>query len=275
MASGRKNYFRHHNSARHDEKIASLIEQHGKEAYFHYFVLIELCAEKASEEFPSDAMFHFHPRTLSNALLVKRHTLISHMLAVHQSGLCKVFVEYQQTGSKPSADDQQTISRYVADHQLVLSKPSADILKIIVHMPNLAKYMGRYETKIESNAPNKRKEKEIKEKESKENKKESKKKIESPLKILFEPDHEIQTWFSGGLLSVQERLLNEFDENYLRDVLVHCFEWQRENKKRSAGTFIEAWIKRDKNAKFKGGLTEHQKKLKDFFESQGIQGEEV
>lgn len=142
MASGKKNYFRHSTNARNDDKIAGLISNYGKEAYFHFFALVESCAEKASDEFPEDGMFHFHPRTLSNALLVKKWTLISHLSAIQQSGLCEVSVEPQSA----------------------ISDRSVDIQRVSVAMPNLSKFMGRYET----NSPNKRKEKEIKVNESKE-----------------------------------------------------------------------------------------------------------
>jgi hypothetical protein len=242
MASGRKNYFRHSYTAHQHPAIAGLVDDHGKESYFHFFVLVELCAEQASDSFPDGGKFVFRRSTLCHHLLVTNSRLVRHLLA-----MCPSLVD-----------------------DIVVTEKEIEIL-----FPKLSKYMGKYETKIDSNTPNKRKEKEKKVKENKENKKEQKKDFESPLKTLFEPDHEIQTWLRGGLESAQARLLSDYDENYLRDVLVHCFEWQRENKKRSAGTFIEAWIKRDKNAKFKGGLTEHQKKLKDFFESQGIQGQEV
>ena len=142
MASGKKNYFRHSFHARNDDKIASLINKHGKEAYFHFFALIEICAELASDKFPEDCWFHFHPRTLADALLVKKWTLTSHLLAIHQSGLCGVSVEPQSA----------------------ISDRSVELQRVSVHLPNLSKFMGRYET----NAPNKRKEKEIKENKIKE-----------------------------------------------------------------------------------------------------------
>lgn len=141
MASGKKNYFRHSFHARNDDKIAGLINKHGKEAYFHFFALIELCAELASDKFPEDCWFHFHPRTLADALLVKKWTLVSHLSAIHQWGLCGVSVEPQSAISDRSVEPQ----------------------RVSVHLPNLPKFMGRYET----NAPNKRKEKEKKEKETK------------------------------------------------------------------------------------------------------------
>lgn len=141
MASGKKNYFRHSFHARNDDKIAGLINKHGKEAYFHFFALIEVCAEIASDKMPDDFWFHFHPRTLSDALLVKKWTLINHLSVIQQWGLCGVSVE----------------------HQPSISGASVEVQRVSVHLPNLPKYMGRYE----SNAPNKRKEKEIKVNESK------------------------------------------------------------------------------------------------------------
>lgn len=130
MASGKKNYFRHHVGARNDASMLRLIESAGKEAYFHFFALVELCAEQALEEFPEDATFHFHPRHIASELHVKRWLLGSHLHALHVSGMCSVVVGEEQ---------------------------------ISVSMPNLAKFVGKYSP----NSPNKRKEKERKEKESK------------------------------------------------------------------------------------------------------------
>jgi len=133
MASGKKNYFRHSFHARKNADIAGLIEDHGKEAYFHFFGLVEVCAEKASDKFPDDSRFIFRRSTLCRELLVTNSRLARHLVAM-----------------TPSLVDQ-----------VVVTEKEVEIL-----FPKLAKYMGKYESKLLSNSPNKRKE--IKEK--KENK---------------------------------------------------------------------------------------------------------
>ena len=128
MASGKKNYFRHYFNAGRDDKIVELIANHGKQAYFHYFRLIELCAEKESEN-PSDK-YIFHRRTLCAELLVTNSKLGHHLLAMQSSLLLQ----------------------YVMDDR-----------KVEVLLPKLLKYMGRYQNKNTSNSPNKRKENKRKE----------------------------------------------------------------------------------------------------------------
>ena len=132
MASGKKNYFRHSFSAGKDDKIVSLICDYGKEAYFHYFRLLELCGEQAADEIPEK--FVFHRRTLCAELMVTSSRLGRHLLAM-QSAL---LLEY------------------------VLSAGKVEIL-----IPNLPKYLGRYSNKNPPNSSNKRKEKKRKEKKRK------------------------------------------------------------------------------------------------------------
>jgi hypothetical protein len=138
MASGKKNYFRHSFYAGKDDKIVNLITDHGKQAYFHYFRLVELCGEQASESMPEK--FVFHRRTLCAELMVTNSRLGHHLLAMQSSLLL----------------------HYVMDDR-----------KVEILMPNLVKYMGKYESKNHSNTPNKRKEKKRKEKEIKVNEKAS------------------------------------------------------------------------------------------------------
>lgn len=127
MASGKKNYFRHSFQAGKDDKIVNLIADHGKSAYFHYFRLLELCGEQAAGSVPEK--FVFHRRTLCAELMVTNSKLGHHLLAMQSSLLLQYFM-----------DDR----------------------KVELLIPNLVKYLGKYSTKITSNTPNKKKEKEIK-----------------------------------------------------------------------------------------------------------------
>jgi hypothetical protein len=132
MANGKKNYFRHSFFAGSDDKIVDLISKHGKQAYFHFFRLLELCGQQSGESVPEK--FVFHRRTLCGELLVTNSRLGHHLLAMQSS----LLLHYVLTDSK---------------------------VEILVH--NFPKYLGKYTNKIPSNTPNKIKEKEIKVKESK------------------------------------------------------------------------------------------------------------
>ncbi len=131
MASGKKNYFRHSAAARRDIKIVNLIAKYGKQAYFHYFILVEMCAEKAlDDELNGDEEFVFHKRIVCNELIVTPQKLALHLAPINEFRL---------------------------GHAVV----SIDEVKI--KFPNLPKYLGRYGTKFDSNSTNKRKENKIKE----------------------------------------------------------------------------------------------------------------
>jgi hypothetical protein len=185
MANGRKNYFRHSAAARLDEKIVNLISKHGKEAYFHYFALLEMCAQKAlSEDMRGDETFIFHKRTVCGELMVTPQRLGRHLLAI-QSSLLGDLVETPE-GVK-------------------------------IRFPNLPKYLGRYETKKHSKPSNKRKEKEIKEKERDIEK--------QAALDLISPDELTQTWndvlsiklgYSHGI-GVGEHLRNFLDARQFFD----------------------------------------------------------
>jgi hypothetical protein len=130
LASGKKNYFRHHFNASKDPKVVALIDDFGKEAYFHYFRLLELCASIASDEFPEDHKFTFRRSTVCQELRVTNSRLTHHLLAIQSSLLGEVLVTQKE---------------------------------VQILFPKLSKYMGKYETKLPSNTPNKRKEKKRKE----------------------------------------------------------------------------------------------------------------
>ena len=136
MASGKKNYFRHSAAARRDTKIVNLIAKYGKQAYFHYFILVEMCAEKAlDDELNGDEEFTFHKRIVCNELIVTPQKLALHLAPINEFQLGHAVVD-------------------------------GDEVKI--KFPKLPKYLGRYGSKFTSNSTNKRKENEIKENERKE-----------------------------------------------------------------------------------------------------------
>ena len=121
-------------SARKDPKIVELIDKHGTVGYFHYFVLLEMCATVASDEFPADSKFNFHPRNLSTELQCRRNKLKFNL--GHLEDVLLINLEWTENN-------------------------------VCVHLPNFSKYMGFYKNKSESNSSNEIKRKEIKEKERK------------------------------------------------------------------------------------------------------------
>jgi len=133
MASGRKNYFRHSFSALDDPKCQKLIETKGFEGYGKFWALVELCCQQASDS----------PKT---------------KFKVHMSSLRS---RWQSNGKHA-----ERMLEVLGKCQLLSWEVSDNIVQIKI--PNLLKYLGKYQTKIEQNSPNKKKRKEIKRKEKKE-----------------------------------------------------------------------------------------------------------
>ena len=130
MASGKKSYFRHYNDAFNDAKIQKAIELLGYEGYAYYFILIELFAKHCENE-------------VKNPIIIHQQT-VRILLRKSQQSCNKVVRKLQESGL------------FVVTFRESLYEFS---------VPNLAKYLGKYDTKLPPNAPNKRKEKERKEKE--------------------------------------------------------------------------------------------------------------
>lgn len=153
MASGKKNYFRHSNSAFDDEKIQKCIQLLGYEGYAYYFILLEVLAKQCENSFKNPITIH--QQTLRNLWRKKAESTKKVVRKLEESGL---FVA--------------TFRESFVDF----------------YIPNLAKYMGKYQTKFPPNSPNKRKEKEkkIKEKEIKEK--------DLSLAGINSPDDFIQKW---------------------------------------------------------------------------------
>lgn len=129
MASGKKNYFRHSFFATEDQKIQTVIDSLGFEGYGFYFSLLELCGRLSSDEVVNPMVFHVQT-------------------------IRKVW--------RKNTESTQKVLRKLEESGLFVVTFSGHLVS--VDMPNFAKYLGKYE----SNAPNKRKEKEIKVNESKE-----------------------------------------------------------------------------------------------------------
>lgn len=137
MASGKKNYFRHSFFARNDIKLLELRELVGVGFYFYYFSLLEQCGEQSESELKEKYVFHNSTiRKLWSVNLEKCRTISTHLNAVGLLEFKKLENSFEFT------------------------------------IPNLAKYLGRYESKFPSNSSNKIKENKIKENKIKQKEKE-------------------------------------------------------------------------------------------------------
>ena len=87
MATGRKNYFRHNVNARKDRKIVELIVGHGKAPYFHFFALLEMCAEQALDHPVTPRKFRFHRRTVCSELYISNAHMEGHLAILKEEGL--------------------------------------------------------------------------------------------------------------------------------------------------------------------------------------------
>lgn len=131
MASGKKNYFRHSFFARNDLKLKMLRDRVGVGFYFYYFSLLEQCGEASSDELKEEYVFH--------------DSTIRNLWCINLKKSERVAIEMMSVG-------------------LLEFKKAKNTFQFKI--PNLAKYMGKYDSKSISNAPNKIKENEIKEKEN-------------------------------------------------------------------------------------------------------------
>jgi hypothetical protein len=132
MASGRKNYFRHSFNAFEDEKIQNAVDKLGYEGYAYYFILLEILAKQCENEFKNP--IRIHQQTLRTVWR-------------KQSKSCKkVVTKLQESGLFVATFNESFVE---------------------FDIPNLQKYLGKYTTKNDPNASNKKKRKEIKEKEIK------------------------------------------------------------------------------------------------------------
>lgn len=138
MASGRKNYFRHSFNAFEDEKIQNAIDKLGFEGYAYYFILIELLAKKCDEK-------------------------IINPIPIHIQSLRNVWRK-QSKSTKKVIEKLQESGLFVATF-------NGNFVEFDI--PNLSKYLGKYQTKNSPNTPNKRKENKIKENKIKKEEKQS------------------------------------------------------------------------------------------------------
>ena len=149
VASGKKNYFRHSMNAFEDDKIQCAIDKLGYAGYAYYFILLELLARQCETECKNP--IRIHQQSLRNVW--RKHT----------KSCVKVIEKLQESGLFVATFKESYIE---------------------FDIPNLSKYLGRYEPKKSPNGSKERKGKKRKEKESK-----------LPLgEYAYFPDDVIQLW---------------------------------------------------------------------------------
>jgi len=119
MASGKKNYFRHSFFAATDDKIRELMRHLGKEGYFFFFRLLEMCGQLSAESAQTSFVLHWIVlRTMWETTPKKAKRIVD---VLQRVGLC---------------------SAKVTDY------------KVTFELPNFMKYMGYYQTEIKTKPPN-------------------------------------------------------------------------------------------------------------------------
>jgi hypothetical protein len=225
MASGRKSYFRHSFNARNDTKLRLFRDHVGVGFYFYYFTLLELCAENIGDE--KEAHFEFHESVIRQLWCMNLRKCESTSVHLNATGL-------------------------------VLFKKVGKTFHFTI--PNLLKYLGRYETnckvipliKKEINKERNILEKPEKEISVKVKKPRIKKHIlseSSPLEGLFPDDEDIRHWLRSGSVKIQENIAATYQDGPLAEEIRKAYYWQSENlgKARAAGVFLSSvWLPKSK-----------------------------
>ena len=116
MATGNKEFFRHSTDAHLNHKIMGMVDKYGKESYYHYFVLVELCARKALQYSITPRKFTLNRGLLRTSFRIKNSRLKFHLNAMK-------------------------------NHELIDFE--LDDSNAYVSIVSLTKYLGKYEKKIE------------------------------------------------------------------------------------------------------------------------------
>lgn len=64
-------------------------------------------------------------------------------------------------------------------------------------------------------------------------------------------DSLIRSWLRSGDAVTQSKIFSTYQQAYLSEAILAAYAWQKENRKRKAGSYLSAWIERDKNKKVK------------------------
>lgn len=225
-------WFKHYSDASRGETLEKIFIKFGLEGEARYWRLVELMAYRFDGSTDS---FRFTLETIRQSL---RHRSLTdcRLFLDHLTTLSTMKVEYSGNDCLIKYDKIMKIKDNHHKNLLVVSKQLASDLPL--DKKRIDK--KRIDKNIKEN---------IKEKELVKN--EAGKEIDSPLSFLFSNEPEIKKWLGTGMKIIQTELLNTYQEDYLRDSIVNAYAWQSENTKRKAGTFLKAWIERDKNKKIR------------------------
>lgn len=135
MARGDRNYFRHSVHAGEDHKICHLMDRLGREGYFYFFTLVELCVMMADDTDQTE--FSIHPAVLKNRWRTHHNFVPTVLSVMAQCGL----IEHSLNGQR-SPTEQPLNTQWVT-----------------VRIPNLSKFIGKYAVnKIKQNKTKQNKE---------------------------------------------------------------------------------------------------------------------
>ena len=238
-------WFKHYSNASNDNSINRLEDEFGHFGYAAYWKILEVCADKWDGK--SEPKFVLNKSMVVIMLRSRRHHVTKMMTLLHDVELFRI-----------SENDHEYIVEIPNLLKIKDNHAKNEQAKINSLASNLPQEQNRTD-KIRTDK-NKRN---IKEKEP--NKKSEVKEIDSPLGFLFTDQPEIKKWLGTGMKEIQKQLLDTYKEDYLQETILNAYAWQAENTKRKAGTFLKAWIERDKNKK----IREEADPLYKFFISQG------
>lgn len=190
MPKGTKNYFRHSFYAHQDEKLAGAVSDIGREAYYYYFTLLEFCAAKEVSE-KCEGVYIIHERVLQK---------IWGTYPKHSEKICKTFTK----------------------HLLMFAKTSEKIWNF--EIPNLLKYLGRYDSFDTEKRANKTKGNKIKEKEIKIKEKDPKNNFD--LEAIYSQFRK-QTKKAKGLAILRRTVKTQADYDKLPQALLVFNEEQK------------------------------------------------
>ena len=113
MSSGKKNYFRHSVQARKDNKIVEIVSK-GRENYFFFFALVEMCAEQALAHPVTPRKFSFHRLTICSELHITNAKIETRLGVIRGAGL----MDFEMNKTT-----------------------------VHIEIPSLSKYLGKYDKK--------------------------------------------------------------------------------------------------------------------------------
>lgn len=213
-------WFKHYTDASRSEKLAALVEKTGLEGYARYWLLVEFLAEKFDG---TKTEFLVNRKTLGRHLGYYRPTMAQHWLDIgHTLGLFQVSL----SGHCQVNDDLNYLIVFpklleIKDNHTKNLQVTSKLLAPRTDKKRTDK--NRIESKQVSN------------------------KICTEFIALFN-DNDVIKWLSEtGSEKIHKKLLENYNQDVLREQIFDAYNWQLENKARKAGTFLKGWMDRCNN----------------------------